>query len=376
MKSLPKMGLHLSLCAIPLCFANLAHAASSTTLSLGGYFTQSAAIIDVDETGNLNLEDESLDQNGEIHFKGKSVLENGTEIGLRVELEASSHGDQIDEHYLYLVADWGKLIIGAENGVALFGPCWTQRFVPGLSSHDNELTDNIYFNTFNSVIGDDTVTYAHISTAPKLISGDANKVSYFTPRIVGLQFGGSFAPNNENANGSESNSGSINKQEDIFEMSLSYKGKTEKNWAYELSLSSVRASNLAGSADPESDTVAANLSYKNWHVGYSQTNSENLNSVNSVKYPTAHEVVARNAVLSYRNDDYSFGVSFFESEEDNSAGGRETDFTNITYGGGIKLANGVGLGYYVSTAEVEKPLLQGAPSMRITLVGATIDLRF
>ncbi len=121
MKSLPKMGLHLSLCAIPLCFANLAHAASSTTLSLGGYFTQSAAIIDVDETGNLNLEDESLDQNGEIHFKGKSVLENGTEIGLRVELEASSHGDQIDEHYLYLVADWGKLIIGAENGVAYLG---------------------------------------------------------------------------------------------------------------------------------------------------------------------------------------------------------------------------------------------------------------
>ena len=88
---------------------------------LGGYLTQSAAIIDVDETGNLNLEDESLDQNGEIHFKGKSVLENGTEIGLRVELEASSHGDQIDEHYLYLVADWGKLIIGAENGVAYLG---------------------------------------------------------------------------------------------------------------------------------------------------------------------------------------------------------------------------------------------------------------
>jgi hypothetical protein len=109
------------------------------------------------------------------------------------------------------------------------GHVGTQRFVPGLSSHDNELTDNIYFNTFNSVIGDDTVTYAHISTAPKLISGDANKVSYFTPRIVGLQFGGSFAPNNENANGSESNSGSINKQEDIFEMSLSYKGKTEKS---------------------------------------------------------------------------------------------------------------------------------------------------
>jgi len=55
---------------------------------------------------------------------------------------------------------------------------------------------------------------------------------------------------------------------------------------------------------------------------------------------------------------------------------KKTEYTNITYGGGIKLANGVGLGLYVTTAEVEKPSLVGTPSMRISSVGATLDLRF
>jgi len=55
---------------------------------------------------------------------------------------------------------------------------------------------------------------------------------------------------------------------------------------------------------------------------------------------------------------------------------KQTENTNIAYGGGIKLASGVGLGLYVTTAEVEKPSLVGTPSMRISFVGATLDLRF
>lgn len=114
-------------------------------LSIGGYFTQSINLLDADhregdETGDI--EDEVLAQNAEIHFKGSTKLRSGTEIGFRVELEAEATGDQIDEHYLYLKGDFGKLIMGAENGVGHLMQVRAPSFVPGLNFFDNSITDD------------------------------------------------------------------------------------------------------------------------------------------------------------------------------------------------------------------------------------------
>ena len=173
---------------------------------MGGFFVQSVAAVDADSaTGNL--EDEGFVQNGEIHFKGKAMLDNGTEIGLNIQLEAETSSDQIDEHYVYAKGDWGKLIVGAENGVAHLGEVTAPGFVAGLKMHNNSLTDAVIEKAYDAALGANTIEDANMSTKIEHISSDANKVSYFTPRLNGLQLGVSFAPNNDDADGGESNFG-------------------------------------------------------------------------------------------------------------------------------------------------------------------------
>lgn len=84
-------------------FSSVAAWAEPMQFTVGGYFTQSLQLVDIDDHNDgTSFEDEVLAQNAEIHFKGKTMLENGTELGFQVQLEAEQADDQIDEHYLYL----------------------------------------------------------------------------------------------------------------------------------------------------------------------------------------------------------------------------------------------------------------------------------
>jgi outer membrane protein OmpU len=385
MKLSPQLGLRACLCVSSLLIStSLVYAANPMRVSLGGYFSQSIAIVDVDDTERWNIEDESLDQNAEIYFKGKAMLNNGTEVGLRVELEASDQDDQIDEHYVYLKGSWGKVIMGAENGVAHLAHIGTPRFVPGLSSFDNELSDTIILNSLNQLSDTNStdgvvpmnLTLANITTSPKYISGDANKLSYFTPKVSGFQAGVSFAPNNENLNGGDTNLLHVTKQEDIFEYSVSYDGNFSDDWDYEVSYTKVQANSATSNIDPESESLAFGLTYENWVFGVSQTVSDNLDQVDALAYAGSQELTARNTVIGYRTDKYSLGVSILQSDEDASDGQTQTEFEDVTFGGGIKLAEGVGVGFYFTQAEISKPPLSPVPSADIGIYGVTLDLRF
>ena len=180
---------------------------SPIDLQLGGYFIQSVNLVDVDKEGTSSFEDEVLAQNGEIYFKAKTTLPEGTEIGVRIELEAEGASeDLIDEHYLYIKADWGKVILGAENGVGHLMQVRSPRFVPGLKMFDNSITETIieeaYDLQFDAV---NVIQDAHMSTKLEHISGDANKFSYLTPKVGGLQLAASYTPNNRDRNGSKNN---------------------------------------------------------------------------------------------------------------------------------------------------------------------------
>ncbi|MDA9230437.1 porin [Alphaproteobacteria bacterium] len=389
MKLFPQLGLRACLCVASLSTSllfstSLVHAASAPRLSLGGYFSQSFALVDINDTPQWNIEDETLDQNAEIYFMGKVMLENGTEVGVRVELEAADKDDQIDEHYVYLKGGWGKLIVGAENGVAHLAHIGTPRFVPGLSSFDNQLTDATIINSLNQMADTNSsdnvvplsLTQANITTAPKYISGDANKLSYFTPKVAGLQVGLSFTPNNENLNGGDTNSMQLTKQEDVFEYSLAMDGNLMENVDYDLSYTKVSSTSATSDVDPESESLSIGLTYQNWSVGMSQTVSENLNEVDAVAYDGSQELTARNEAISYRNDKYALGVSFLQSDEDTIGGVTQTEFEDITIGGGVKLAEGVGVGFYYTRAKITKPNMPASPSANIAIYGMTLDLRF
>ena len=299
-----------------LALAGGAASAEPVVVSLGGFFTQSIAVVDSDEPAGSNLEDNALNQNAEIHFKGRSRFDNGMEIGFQVQLEAETHdNDQIDEHYVYVKGDWGKVIVGAENGVAHLGEVTGPSFVAGLKSYNNSLTDEVIETAYDTIFDDDIIEDANMSTKIEHISGDANKVSYFTPKINGLQLGVSFTPNNEDRKGGESNFGNITGgQEDIIEYSLSYSDKFD-NGSYKIGVTASQGNNVrpvrvlvarpqysretdgtitqnsdnedtisstiaaVNAGDPESMGFGVVVKYDNWTFGGNQTTYEDLAAV-------------------------------------------------------------------------------------------------
>lgn len=127
----------------------------------------------------------SIRQEGEIWFNGITKLDNGTTVGFRIELEAYEFGDQVDEHYLFFSGDWGRVEAGATNGVMSKMVYGTPSALPGFGF----ISQNFNFHT-----GWTTNTAVSTAIQDDRHIGDANKISYFTPRFAGFQVGVSYAP--------------------------------------------------------------------------------------------------------------------------------------------------------------------------------------
>ena len=69
------------------------------------------------DVDNTDTRDVGIHNDAEIYFKGKGTTNGGLEIGFMVQLEAEGSGesDHIDENYVYVKGDFGKVEIGAEN---------------------------------------------------------------------------------------------------------------------------------------------------------------------------------------------------------------------------------------------------------------------
>ena len=93
-----------------------AAAEEGISLSLGGFYTVAFAVQDMDYDSGLggpgDTNSTTMFANGEVHFKGETTLDNGITFGVRIELEAQSQGDQLDENYAYIEGSFGRLIIG------------------------------------------------------------------------------------------------------------------------------------------------------------------------------------------------------------------------------------------------------------------------
>src|SRR6185295_17459569 len=97
--------------------ANTAMAADGIKLGVGGFF-RTAYMVNFDddsegEAGNERNTD-GVFSDAEIHFTGSTVLDNGLEVGARVELEGEDDdSDQIDEAWVYFSGGFGELRIGS-----------------------------------------------------------------------------------------------------------------------------------------------------------------------------------------------------------------------------------------------------------------------
>ncbi len=160
-------------------------------LDVRGYKNEFFGIGNADDSVGTDWGNTNLFNDGEIHFRGETALDNGLTIGVQVELEAFQSGDQVDESYAYIQGDFGKLVVGNENmanyntfwGVtapAVGTPInsgWITVFVPGVTG----------FGTAGSF-------RSPLLTTNIDVGNDENTISYYSPRFAGFQFTGGFAP--------------------------------------------------------------------------------------------------------------------------------------------------------------------------------------
>src|SRR5690606_13221642 len=133
--------------------------------------------------------------NSEIFFVGTATLDNGLKFGVNVQLEANSNAaDQIDESFLFVEGSFGRFNLGSENSAGYLmtyaapnvglGVNSTSILTGFLPNSGFDATDHAGF--FRGPLGS---TYVELDR-----SNDSEKLTYFTPRFSGFQFGASYIP--------------------------------------------------------------------------------------------------------------------------------------------------------------------------------------
>src|SRR5688500_4570799 len=96
-------------------------------ISIGGYYkaaymgiSDDNGVIDDDDDEGAQLGHDTnrdgLFSDAEIHFLGSTVLDNGLEVGVQIEVEGEDHfGDQVDEAYAWFGGGFGELRVGSDD---------------------------------------------------------------------------------------------------------------------------------------------------------------------------------------------------------------------------------------------------------------------
>lgn len=158
--------------------------ANAVSLKLGGFGEFWAGYGDNDKAAGVNGNFD-VKQDIEIYFKGEETLDNGLKVGVMLEMEAGNGNDLtgsslFDESYAYVKASWGQLNIGNNDlatgyvgGVSTVGPVGIIKS----DAHD-WLPGNAELSNTDVDLG----------------MGDAQNITYFTPRVAGFQAIFSFSP--------------------------------------------------------------------------------------------------------------------------------------------------------------------------------------
>ena len=160
--------------------------ADPMAVTVGGYYNAVVYSQDVDVSEKRDL---GIHNDNEIIFKGKGKAKNGMEIGFQVQLEGegAGQGDHIDENYIYVKGDFGKVEIGAENNAAYKQQVSAPKIF-GWKTYDNNFATWSTASNFDKPLMDG-------------VDGDALKINYYSPKINGFQFSYSLTPDTSNTDG-------------------------------------------------------------------------------------------------------------------------------------------------------------------------------
>ena len=294
--------------------------AGPMAVTVGGYYNSVVYSQDVDGTDTRDI---GIHNDAEIIFKGKGKAKNGMEIGFQVQLEAEGSGekDHIDENYIYVKGDFGKVEIGAENNAAYKQQVMAPKFL-GWKTYDNN------FKTWSQVSDFDK---PHLDG----VESDALKINFYSPKINGFQVSYSLTPDASDTSGDTGLYDASGKGSSTA-MGVKYSGK----------ISGMKVAASYGINELDEDTgvnpredTAIGLSVSSGDVtvgGTSFTKDANGTETNVLHYGIAYKL----------SKGHTVGLAMHTQDKD---GGADVDI--MALGGNVKLGAGTKLTYSYETVE-------------------------
>ena len=294
--------------------------AGPMAVTVGGYYNSVVYSQDVDGTDTRDI---GIHNDAEIIFKGKGKAKNGMEIGFQVQLEAEGSGesDHIDENYIYVKGDFGKVEIGAENNAAYKQQVMAPKFLEW-KTYDNN------FKTWSQVSDFDK---PHLDG----VESDALKINYYSPKINGFQVSYSLTPDASDTSGDTGLYDASGKGSSTA-MGVKYSGK----------ISGMKVAASYGINELDEDTgvnpredTAIGLSVSSGDVtvgGTSFTKDANGTETNVLHYGIAYKL----------SKGHTVGLAMHTQDKD---GGADVDI--MALGGNVKLGAGTKLTYSYETVE-------------------------
>lgn len=152
-------------------------------LGLRGFTTGYAVYANQDEPAGVRYRSLDLRRATELTLSADMKIEGGPAVGMSMELLGDRFdANQVQESYLYISGDWGRVNLGEEDGIAYL----LQVTAPPADDRIDGARPKI--GAFSTVTLGGTLRYGHNDF------GRTNKLTYMTPVIDGLQAGASFVP--------------------------------------------------------------------------------------------------------------------------------------------------------------------------------------
>jgi len=158
-------------------------ASAKFEVGVSGYMEQWFGYSDNKES--TVADSDSFDQVSDVEFNidFKQTLDNGLVIGGQIQVEGQQTGGEADEQFIFMNGSFGRIEIGTDNGAAY-------RMHYGVKSMGIGIDEGDWASVW--IPGTDTESRATSIGAG--IENDQNKITYFSPRINGIQVGATYIP--------------------------------------------------------------------------------------------------------------------------------------------------------------------------------------
>jgi predicted porin len=302
-----------------------ANAQAQVELQIGGFYSGALAFTDFEEDDRGH----KFGSDSELYFKGKALLDNGWTLGFKAEMELEDDGanggksDAIDEVFIYLEGDFGKVIFGQEDGI---GDLFNVQSPRALQEHTVNDMDM------------DPLKITDIQTVNET-SGDALKLIYFTPKFSGFRLGVSYAPD-----GDKNLAGFTDAIEEagdeIWEIGVLYEGKIDEIGVK--FASTYLTAEDTGGLDSKEWNIGLGLNMQDFELGGSYRDSQG----DALKgFGNTHDAYkAWDLGLGYKSGGWKYTLQYGQEEGKTNLGALTKDGRAVMLAGRYEFAKGFRLG--------------------------------